>query len=151
MNDFKARVEARVEMAKYINRVAPSIIARLRKGYRTKTDHTLFKKDHEDLRSILEWGKPEGYRYTPVIESHRYTLTIEFKNSYPVGDCTHKYLGHTLYLNAILKGEAEFVPLPLWTEGQLEQAAKDFKEITKERIRLDAQLTNIRELLGTRY
>lgn len=92
-------VEARNTLEQWLNHRAPEVIARLSAaGYKTKEDGSLYKKDADGIRAILNTNCPEGCKYQAYLDVTTYRIYISAKAWYSNDEFGCAYIKRDVYV-----------------------------------------------------
>jgi hypothetical protein len=92
---LKNKIEAVNELHSFINKVTPLVIQRLQKGFKQKTDFSLFEKDKKDIDNLI--GK-HSKRIRCYIIANQYNICLQCDTHYRISDFSVNYYNKPIYV-----------------------------------------------------
>jgi hypothetical protein len=150
---YKELATAKNRLAIFANNIYKPLMQELEKGFKTKSDGTLFKKDHERIKTIIDEHKPKDCFFRCHIHCS-YALYIEFDTHYKVSIddnncCSVAYIKDQIYFwdNTNNKKIGGFYERDLVTAEELLLAEKELKEIDDTILKLNTRKSYLKNLL----
>ena len=161
-NVLKNRSESMNRVHEYINTVAPLVRERLTQGFKTKVGGTMYQKDADDIRAILDahmgiLSLKEGRTgFGAYVSCSDYSITLEVNDHYPVkyhsdgsGGYTCDYYKYVTYLwDFQNKKPHDGCILPMTCLADMEAAQANLKEIEQQVSELESTKHTLKRLLG---
>ncbi|AUM58712.1 hypothetical protein VPy01_11 [Vibrio phage VPy01] len=144
------RTEAVNTANRFINEVAPVLIARLSEGFKIKTtSNDFFKKDHEDLRSILDNAATAGKIHQAFLDVTDTVIRVRVKTTFSVSEVGCCYHEDFVNIWSREKDQAwDFQPLEIIPVGKVIEAHQAIKPLEDQIRELKAKLSQLKSITG---
>ncbi len=161
---MERRANCMNRVAAYTNVTVPMLLDRLEEGFKQKADGSLYQKDADALREILDGGVlalsqgADGRKGSSAfIRADRYSILLEVKDSYPEryhtdgsGGYTCTYFNKTIYLwNIQSSKKHEFEPLKRYEGMELIAAKHRLQVINNQVSQLNEEASTLKRITGS--
>ncbi|QEP53459.1 hypothetical protein HCMJ_94 [Vibrio phage vB_VpaS_HCMJ] len=135
---------------RFMNEVAPVLIARLSEGFKIKTtSNDFFKKDHEDLRSILDNAATAGKIHQAFLDVTDTVIRVRVKTTFTVSNVGCCYYEDFTNIWSREKDQAwDFQPLEIIPVGKVIEAHQAIKPLEDQIRELKAKLSQLKSITG---
>ena len=147
----RSYINAKNELSRTVNSLIPKIADRLKEGYSLKQDGTLFKKDADALKAIIEPSlHPKGKYMQIYVVSSEYTLRVCIRTRYQTSEETCAYIEHNAYVvshkghNSIEPNFIEHVPFEEVTVEQFREAKAQLKDLEDQRQKIASETSKLK-------
>lgn len=127
------RAEAINNLHSFLNKVTPLLRDRMREGYKRKDDGTLYKKDRDDLRAIIDAHNTHNVR--AIIDDKHDSLYLKADTHYQINEHGVAYFEQHPFIYSFTndnQNEGNPRHFDLITAGQVEQATLEAKALNEE-------------------
>jgi len=152
-NMNKGKAKAINELNKYLNEVAPLVIARLSEGFRLNTSGQLFKKDDEAIKAILADRPSKQIRI--YLDVGQFSMYLRIDTNFQAdkarddGGYTCAYYKDYAYVYDVQNSEPKgYEPRKMVIPAQLDKAESDIEKYKEYISQYESKIYRCKELLG---